>query len=214
MFLNIANNKAQAIAAKIIMDGGIVVIPTDTVYGIFCDAENKNAIERIYKIKERDISKNLIVMSNDISHFSKIAQISEIEEDILLKFLPGDYTFVLNLLSNGKKFIHLNAMQKDIAIRIPKNDFILKLIEKTGRFLYSTSANLSGKAASSVFKNVDESIKNTVDLCVHDDNKIEKESSILIDIKEISDDLSYTILRNEHRAKKFIDYIKRIADSF
>jgi L-threonylcarbamoyladenylate synthase len=80
---------------KIINEGGVVVFPTDTVYGLICDATNKKAVEKIFKIKNREKDKVLPVFVSSIKKARKVAEIDKKQEEILKKYWPGKYTFVL-----------------------------------------------------------------------------------------------------------------------
>ncbi len=129
-------------ASQIINDGGIVVFPTDTVYGIGCNPYNKDAVKKIYDIKSRDISKSLPVLVHSKEIVEKIAIIDEDIKRIVDKFWPGSLTVILKLVDEKLKE-SLNLEDK-IAVRIPNNKCTLDLLEKC-KMLVGTSANLSGQ---------------------------------------------------------------------
>ena len=141
-------------ASKIINQGGIVVFPTDTVYGIGCDPYNKDSVRKIYEIKSRKISKPfpVLVYSKDIAE--RIAFFDEFTKKIVERFWPGPLTIILKLTDENLKE-SLNVTNK-IAIRVPNHKCTLELLKKCN-FLVGTSANISGHSS---FTNPDECFNN------------------------------------------------------
>ena len=129
-------------ASKIIEDGGIVVFPTDTVYGIGCNPYNKESAKKVYEIKSRDFTKPfpVLVYSKEIA--SQIAEFDEISEKLVEKFWPGQLTILLKLKDEKLKE-SLNLSDK-IALRVPNHKCTLALLEKC-HYLIGTSANVSGQ---------------------------------------------------------------------
>lgn len=144
-------------ASKIIKSGGIVVFPTDTVYGIGCDPYNKEAIKKIYKIKSRESSKSLPILAFSKGVATKIAEFDKNAEKIAEKIWPGPLTLILKLTDEKLK-ASLNIDNK-IAIRVPKHQCTLELLEKCN-FLVGTSANISGMGP---FRNPEECYQNIQD---------------------------------------------------
>ena len=140
-------------AFQIINQGGIAIFPTDTVYGIGCNPYNKTAIERIYKIKSRNISKAvpILVYSKEIA--SKITEFDEFTEKIMDKFWPGPLTLIMKLTDEKLK-TSLNLKEK-IAVRVPNHKCTLGLLKKCD-MIVGTSANISGKPS---YTNSDECFK-------------------------------------------------------
>ena len=130
-------------ANKIIRDGGVMVFPTDTVYGIGCDPFNKKAVEKIYRIKSRESVKSVPVLTNSATAAKKICHIDKFTEKIIEKFWPGPLTIILKLTDESLKE-SLNLKER-IAIRVPNHECTLKILEKCN-FLVGTSANVSGRA--------------------------------------------------------------------
>lgn len=129
-------------AIKSIQKGGVVVFPTDTVYGLGCDPYNKNAVGRIYKIKNRNISKSFPLLAFCKKDLEKIVRFDKRSEKLAEKFWPGPLTLVLKL--NDERLKNPLGLKDKVAVRIPKNDCI-HLILKKCRLLVGTSANFSGK---------------------------------------------------------------------
>ncbi|HMK33295.1 MAG TPA: L-threonylcarbamoyladenylate synthase, partial [Nitrosopumilaceae archaeon] len=130
--------KLAAIAVK---RGGLVVFPTDTVYGVGCDPRNPKSIESIYRIKKRNESKNLPVLGYSKKEISKIAIFDKISNEIADKFWPGSVTLVLKLKDEKIK----RAMNLDykIAVRVPNHPCTLSLLKEC-KLIVGTSANHSG----------------------------------------------------------------------
>jgi L-threonylcarbamoyladenylate synthase len=139
---------------EIIKNGGIVIFPTDTVYGIGCNPYNENAVNKIYKIKSREKIKSLPVLAYSLEIVKKITHIDPFTEKIIEKYWPGSLTLILELTDQKlKKSLNLD---NKIAIRIPDSKCTLKLLEKCS-LLVGTSANISGNSS---YTNPDECLKN------------------------------------------------------
>ena len=140
--------------SQIIENGGIVVFPTDTVYGIGCNPYNENSVKKIYEIKSRTELKSLPVLAYSLDVVKEITIIDEFTEKIIEKYWPGPLTLILELTDQKlKKSLNLG---NKIAVRIPDSKCTLKLLEKC-RLLVGTSANISGNSS---YTNPDECIKN------------------------------------------------------
>ncbi len=133
-------------ASRVILDGGVVVVPTDTVYGLACDAFNADAVEKLSLIKERDRGKAIPVFVNDRALLDKVALLGEPMGTILFNFWPGALTAVLLAQSVFPEV--LQAGTPTVGVRIPNYSFILELTGRLGRPLAVTSANKSGQGAS------------------------------------------------------------------
>ena len=134
-------------AVKVLKNGGTVIFPTDTVYGLGTSFTSLDGIENIYKIKKRDISKPLIALISDVKYLEKLIDfrfrdIKEIQK-IIEKYWPGELTIVFRVNENIPK----NAISdgNTIGVRIPKNEISLKIIENSGGIVFTTSANISGE---------------------------------------------------------------------
>jgi len=127
---------------KTIKDGGIVVFPTDTVYGIGCDPFNKTSVDKIYQIKNRDKNKSFPVLTYSINFALEIAEFDKFSKIIAQKFWPGPLTLILKL--KNKKLQESLGIEGKIAIRVPDNQCLLSIL-KDSKFLVGTSANMSGE---------------------------------------------------------------------
>jgi len=126
---------------KTIKNGGIVVIPTDTVYGIGCDPYNQEAIKTIYKIKGREKTKHLPVLGYSKEEIAKIAFFDELSKKIANKFWPGPVTLILKV--KEKEIANSLNLESKIAVRVPNHPCALSLLKEC-KLLVGTSANPSG----------------------------------------------------------------------
>ena len=141
-------------AAQIVNQGGIIIFPTDTVYGIGCNPYNSKAVKKIYKIKSRDITKSLPVLTYSIKTAEKIVEFDQLTKKIVEKFWPGPLTVILKV--TDKKIIESLNLGEKIAIRVPDHRCTLELLKKCD-FIVGTSANVSGDLP---YTNPEECLKN------------------------------------------------------
>lgn len=142
---------------EIFKNGGVIVFPTDTVYGIGCDPYNENAVKKIYEIKSRDKIKSLPVLAYSIDIVKQIVMIDKLTEKIVEKYWPGPLTLILKLKDQKlKKSLNL---EEKIAIRIPNSECTLKLLKECN-LLVGTSANVSGDSSFTDPQKCIENLKN------------------------------------------------------
>ena len=133
-------------AADVLRDGGIIVYPTDTVYGLGCDIFNHQAVEKVCKIKHLDPDRAMLsLICKDISQVSEYAwQLDNNVFRMLKKNLPGPFTFILRSGNSVPKLF--KNRKRTIGIRIPDNKIALALVEEMGRPILSTSLKLDSDA--------------------------------------------------------------------
>ena len=133
---NIADNQIQQ-AIQVLKDGGIIVIPTDTLYAVACDALNPKAIEKVCKLKGINPEKtNLSILCNDISMVSDYAKFDNYAFKLMKDNTPGPFTFLFRAASSLPRAF---KGRKIVGIRIPDNEAVRKLVETLGNPLLSTS---------------------------------------------------------------------------
>lgn len=132
-------------ASEVVKNGGIVVFPTDTVYGIGCDPFNEEAIRKIYTIKGREGSKHFPVLGASMIEISKIAIFDELSRKFASKFWPGPLTLILDV--KEEKIAKSLDLDKKIAVRVPAHPCALDLLKEC-KLLVGTSANLSGRPSA------------------------------------------------------------------
>lgn len=124
-------------AVDVLRGGGIVIYPTDTVYGMGCDLFNKKGIERIYEIKRRDRKQPLSFICSDLKDISRYAQVSDGAYKIMKRLLPGPFTFILNASRSVPKIIL--PKRQTTGIRVPDNRICQALVGGMGSPIISTS---------------------------------------------------------------------------
>lgn len=147
------DSKGINIAVRTIKNGGTIVFPTDTVYGLGCDPYNENAVKLVYSIKKRDKEKLVPVLGYSKKDLSEIAFFNDSANKLAEKYWPGKLTMVLNL--KDKKLKNTLKLDKKIAVRVPNNQCILSILKEC-KVIVGTSANLSGTQS---FNNPNECIK-------------------------------------------------------
>ena len=133
-------NRLLKSAVDILKDGGLLVYPTDSVYGLGCDLLNKNAVEKIYRIKGNDKRKLLSFICSDLKGIAAYAYVSNAAYKTMRHLLPGPYTFILNATKQVPKI--LLEKRKTVGIRVPDNVVCQGLLAEFGRPIISTSASL------------------------------------------------------------------------
>ncbi|MCZ6583582.1 MAG: L-threonylcarbamoyladenylate synthase [Thaumarchaeota archaeon] len=137
----VCNAQGIELAVKTFHNGGLVVFPTDTVYGIGCDPYNSDAVNAIYKIKKRDKKKIFPVLGYSKDEISKIAIFDEKSDRVAEKFWPGQVTLLLKIKEMTlKKSLKI---EDKIAVRVPNNKCVLSLLKEC-KLIVGTSANISG----------------------------------------------------------------------
>ena len=163
-------------AVKVLRDGGIILYPTDTVWGIGCDATDEKAVARVFEIKRRSEAKSLVLLACDLDMVARhIRQIPSIAIDLVeVNDAP------MTIIYPGAQYLASNAVAADgsVGIRIPVADpeaapgkltagaFCRELVRRLRRPIVSTSANISGEPAPGSFDEIPEDIKAAVDYVV------------------------------------------------
>jgi tRNA threonylcarbamoyl adenosine modification protein (Sua5/YciO/YrdC/YwlC family) len=124
-------------AVEILKSGGIIIYPTDTVYGMGCDLFNKRGIERIYEIQRRDRKQPLSFICSDLKDISRYARVSDAAYKIMKRLLPGPYTFILEASRMVPKIIL--PKRQTTGIRIPDNRICQALVTELGSPIISAS---------------------------------------------------------------------------
>lgn len=152
-------------AITILNSEGVILYPTDTVWGIGCDATNELAIKKVFKIKKRDESKSLVILVDSFQMLENYVNNIPLEAVKLLKNSTRPTTIIYN---NPKGFAkNVIADDNTVAIRIVKEQFCQKLINEFGKPIVSTSANISNKPTPTSFKEIEPSILSAVDYIVN-----------------------------------------------
>lgn len=150
---------------EVLNNKGVILYPTDTVWGLGCDATDEEAVAKIYNIKQRNDSKALIVLAateRDVMQYTAAVDLS------LFDYLNETEQPTTVIYENGIGFAdNLLAEDGSIAIRMANDEFCRALIKRFGKPIVSTSANISGQPAPANFSQVSDEIKKAVDYAVH-----------------------------------------------
>jgi L-threonylcarbamoyladenylate synthase len=156
-----ATEKNIAVTSEIVRNGGLVVYPTDTVYGLGCDPLNIQAVKRVLQVKgER--KKPLPILASSIEKIEKVAYLSENAKRVAARFWPGPLTIVLRRKPSLPDIVTGN--QDSVGVRIPKHDVAIRLIKSSNGLLVGTSANKTGKKPSQTAEEATEQIGEEVDI--------------------------------------------------
>ena len=144
-------------AKKILEKDGVIIFPTDTVYGIGCNPYSTKAIQRIYQIKKRDETKPFPILGYSKDELNKIVFFDEKSSRLIDKFWPGKLTLVLKL--KDQKLKETMSLSDKVAVRVPNNKCVLSLLKEC-KLLIGTSANTSGTPSLIDSKDCNEQLSN------------------------------------------------------
>lgn len=167
-------------ALEVLKSGGVILYPTDTIWGLGCDATNPEAVQKIYKIKKREDSKSMLVLMENPALLERyVDEVPEVAWDLV-----EISTTPLTVIYPGAKNLAANLIAGDgsVGIRFTKEDFTTRLLQRFRRPIVSTSANISGEKAPAFFDEISEDIKEQADYIVEfrqDDVIPSKPSSII-----------------------------------
>lgn len=171
------DNIVQA-ARQVIEDNGLLIYPTDTLYGIGGNGLSKSVVAKINNAKQITKPKPMSVIVAGISMIKYYCEVSDQQEEILNKYLPGPFTFLLK----AKTQLPVTNNPK-LGIRIPENEFCIKLSKACNRPIITTSANKTGKPPPQKFSDVDKNVLDIVDLAIDSGGEtIYKQGSEVVDL--------------------------------
>ncbi|MGM9735807.1 MAG: L-threonylcarbamoyladenylate synthase [Candidatus Cryptobacteroides sp.] len=168
-------------ALEVLRNGGVILYPTDTVWGIGCDATNPEAVAKVYQIKNRPDSKSLVLLASDLDMVCRYVreipemavQLVEVNDKPMTIIYPGaisgpapDDSGAMPKADRGCLAYNVVAEDGSVGIRIPMMDFCRQLASRLGRPLVSTSANISGEPTPKDFGSISPKVKEAVDLIV------------------------------------------------
>lgn len=167
-------------ALEVLKAGGVILYPTDTIWGLGCDATNEEAVDKVLKIKNRPAEKSLIVLlDTDNKLQSYVSEVPDVAYD-LIEYAENPLTIIFS----GAKNLAKNVINADgsVGIRVAKHDFCTPLIQRFRKPIVSTSANLSGEPSPKNFDEINEQIKDAVDYIVdfEQENKSNKKPSTIM----------------------------------
>ena len=159
-----ATSDNVSIASEMVRKGGLVIYPTDTVYGLGCDPFNVTAVKRVSKVKgER--RKPLPILASSIEHVEKIASLSQEAKKIAKEFWPGPLTLVVPKKPVLPDFVTYNL--DSVGVRVPKHDVALQLITLSNGLLVGTSANKTGEKPPRTAQEAAQQLEEEVDIILN-----------------------------------------------
>lgn len=170
---------------KLIKKGAIVVFPTDTVYGLGVDAENKEAIERLYGLKNRPLEKPLVLFiakKEEVSHFAQITSLKV--QRLINEFWPGPLTLILKASPSCSSGL-VNKEGK-VGVRLPDHLIPQEIMRRGSLFLATTSANISGERSPSRVQDISENLKKGLDLLIDGGEAAVGKESTVVDVTGFS----------------------------
>ena len=178
-------NKSQIDPIEIVnlLESGLVLCyPTETLYGLGCRADNKDAIKRIYEIKKREKEKNFTLLFKDLNMIKDFCNLKYLDENLILEFSPGPFSILLQAKESKSIDRRLVSSNNEVCCRISSHPFTTKLFEFLNYPIISTSANVSGNKNIFLFKTIYNTFDNLVDY--------------IVDYGDIEKSLGSTIVRN------------------
>ena len=170
-------------ASQILRAGGVVIFPTDTVYGIGCRYDNQKAIERLYQIKKTPKDQEFPILVSNIGQVRKLAKVSVVAEKLIRKYWPGGLTIILRHkpgLRSGQKPDHKPGLSPvKIGFRMPDSKLVLDLVDQVGIPIIGTSANFHGQKAPKSFDKLDPELVKLVDFVIRGKCKEGIESTVV-----------------------------------
>jgi tRNA threonylcarbamoyl adenosine modification protein (Sua5/YciO/YrdC/YwlC family) len=187
MYFSINNQNPQARlikkAVEILRDGGVIIYPTDTVYGLGCDLYNKKGIEKIYEIKKRNKKQPFSFVCADLKDISRYARVSDYAYKTMKRLLPGPYTFILEASRLVPKIIL--PKRQTTGIRVPDNRICLALVRELGQPIISTSVKAENGDILGDPYNIKEKFGHFVDLVIDGGTLAPEQSSVVSLVDDI-----------------------------
>ena len=192
--------------AKIIKEGGVVIFPTETVYGIGTNGFNEESIRKIYEIKKRDFNKPISLLVSDMNMVEKVAKdISDLEYKLMEKFFPGPLTIILNKKKEVPDILTANG--NTVGIRMPSGIVARKLIEYAGVPIATPSANISGRPSGTNVNDIKRDFEGKVDATI--DNG-ESKLGIASTIVKVVENKVNILREGSIKKEEILEFVKNI----
>jgi len=170
---------------SLLLDGGILLYPTDTVYGLGCDAFNEDALQKLIELKGRKEENGFLVLVSNLSMIDEYVEVSDFAKQLSEAFHPGPLTLILPIKKEVSNL--LTGSHGSLGVRIPNNVFCLELLNKFTGPIVSTSANIAGKPTldtpEAILKQFGEKAS-LIDSVVNHETLPESKPSTLIDLSK------------------------------
>ncbi len=179
---NYVDEKILKEIINVLNNDGLIIFPTDTVYGIACNSFSDKAIKKLFEAKKRSFDKPINVLVDSISKINLVVdKINKVEKELIKKYYPGNLTIIFN----KKKEISniLTANKNTIGVRIPDNEIALKILSAYPYPLATTSANISGNNVGTEINDFIDCFKDSVDIVI-DGGKHKDIPSTIVRVEE------------------------------
>ena len=178
---NKINEDELKIVTQALNEGKLIVFPTETVYGIAGNGLTLSVIDKMYQAKKRDYSKPFTLMVNDITKIKDIAYVSENEEKVIKKFMPGPITLILKKKDCISNIVTANS--DTVGVRIPNHEIALSILKSVDYPLATSSANISGSVNNSNIEDIINDLENYVDIFIKGNISSNLLASTVVEIK-------------------------------
>lgn len=168
-------------AAETLRGGGVLIYPTDTIYGLGCSVENRDAIEKVYLIKRQRSDKPFSFVCSDLTHISQYARVSNAAFKIMKHLIPGPYTFILPATRMKNLPRNLVSKRKTVGIRVPASPVTLALVKELGHPILSTSVTDESGAILNTPDEIADGFRNIVEMIL-DGGVLVSEPSTVLDL--------------------------------
>ena len=200
---NKINEDELKIVTQALNEGKLIVFPTETVYGIAGNGLTLSVIDKMYQAKKRDYSKPFTLMVNDITKIKDIAYVSENEEKVIKKFMPGPITLILKKKDCISNLVTANS--DTVGVRIPNHEIALSILKSVDYPLATSSANISGSVNNSNIEDIINDLASYVDIFIKGNISSNLLASTVVEIKNNE----VNILRNGIISKENIEEVIR-----
>ncbi len=164
-------------AVSFLKQGGVIIYPTDTFYGIGCDIKNKKAIAKVERLKQKNKKKTFSFICSDLTNISEYAKVSNISYRILKRLLPGPYTFILEGSKQVPKM--MLSKRKTAGIRVPDNKVSTELVNMLGNPIISTTATFADGSPILSFDEIADYYEKNVDTIIYSGEVPNSPSSVI-----------------------------------
>ncbi len=180
----ILKNSSSAVLVLVnkLKSGEIVSFPTETVYALACDPYNDDALIKLYNIKQRDQNQPLSLLAKDLMQIKQYAYVDVKAEKFINKFSPGPITYILNKKAGTGLSELINSTSSTIGIRIPKCLTAQKILSLFDRPIVGTSTNFSGEPSAVDVNNINQKLRESIDVIIDGGKTKYSESSTIVDL--------------------------------
>lgn len=171
------NNESLVQAVRVLNQGGVIIFPTDTAFGIGCRMDNIAAVERLFEIRQRPLTQTPPILISSIEKSKEYAQVSEkVENDLLRVYWPGALTVIMPVKENINPLLHKDT---GIGLRMPNHEQVLALLAAVEVGILGPSANFHGNSTPYLFSLLDPELVRKVDYVLEGECTLQKESTVI-----------------------------------